>query len=142
MWNKFCDAAGLAELRDDARFNTNSKRVNNRETLLDLLGTAIKGRTAAEWLELLKQAGIPGGPIRNVSGALSDPHLAARNFIVELEHPLIGPVKSLATPIHFSRTGISFRRHPPMLGEQTDEILDELGYGSAEIAILHETGIV
>jgi crotonobetainyl-CoA:carnitine CoA-transferase CaiB-like acyl-CoA transferase len=142
LWHKFCEAAGLGELRDDPRFHTNSERVNNREALLDLLAESLKQRTAAEWIEMLKQAGIPSGPIRDVSGALADPHLAARNFIVELEHPLLGPVKSLATPIHFSRTGLSFRRHPPLLGEQTDEVLDELGYDPAQIATLHENGTV
>ena len=107
-----------------------------------LMHDALQSRTANEWLQALKDAGIPGGPIRNVSGALADQHLAARGFIVELEHPALGAVKSLATPIHMSDTGLSFRHHPPLLGEHTNEILQELGYSADVIGTLLADGIV
>ena len=142
LWRKFCDLAGLADVVDDPRFYTNAERVRNREELIPIVAEVMARRPAAAWIDLLHEAGIPAGPIRNVSEALADPQVAARNFIVELEHPDLGPLKSLATPIHLSGTGVSFRRYPPRLGEHSDEILAEIGYDGPEIASLRESGIV
>ena len=141
LWNKFCELADLGEIREDPRFYTNAERVRNRAELMPLVQEKMKARSAGEWLGMLKEAGIPAGPIRNVSAALADPQLAERNFIVELEHPSAGLVKSLATPIHFSGTGISYRQAPPQLGEHTGAILEELGYSADEKAAFEEQGI-
>ena len=142
LWHKFCDLAALDNLRDDPRFHTNSERVRNREALLPFIFEVVQRHSAQEWLDMLTTAGIPCGPIKNVSGALADPHVAARGMIVELEHPLLGSIKSLATPIHMSSTGLTYRHHPPQLGEQNAEILGEIGYGSSEIESFEEQGII
>jgi crotonobetainyl-CoA:carnitine CoA-transferase CaiB-like acyl-CoA transferase len=142
IWRKFCDLAGLEALRDDPRYATNAERVRNRDALLPQVRAVVRSRPAAEWMTLLQENGIPTGPIRTVEEALADPQLAARNFVVELEHPALGVVKSLATPIHFSGDGVAYRRHPPLLGEQTDEVLAELGLSAQEIAGLRSRGVV
>lgn len=142
LWQKFCDLADLADLRDDARFHTNSERVTNRDALMPHVRKVIQTRTAADWIETLQGAGIPCGPIRDVDTALKDPHVQARNFIVELEHPTLGMLKSLATPIHMSSTATSYRRYPPRLGEHNAEILSEIGYSAEEIDSLADGGIV
>ena len=142
IWQKFCDLADLGELKEDLRFVTNAERVVNRKALMPHIRKVITTRTAAEWIALLQENGIPTGPIRTVSEALADPQIAARNFIVETEHPLLGMVKSLATPIHFEQTKVSYRHPPPLLGEQTDAVLDELGYSAAEIDELKNDGVV
>jgi crotonobetainyl-CoA:carnitine CoA-transferase CaiB-like acyl-CoA transferase len=142
IWSKFCELANLNILRDDTRFYTNAERVRNREALIPLINEVMKTRPAREWLDMLTAAGIPCGPIRNVSGALADPHVAARGMIVELEHPLLGMIKSLATPVHLSATALTYRRHPPQLGEQSQEILSEIGYNSAEIETFESQGII
>jgi crotonobetainyl-CoA:carnitine CoA-transferase CaiB-like acyl-CoA transferase len=98
-------------------------------------------RTADDWLELLRVADVPVGKINSVSEALADPHLTARNFIVELEHPLLGMVRSLATPVTMSRTALRYDLHPPTLGEHTEEILAELGYSDAQIQTLRQEGV-
>ena len=142
IWRKFCDLVGLRDLRDDPRFSANAERVRNREVLVPIVREVIKTRAASEWIEMLKNAGIPSGRINNVEAALTDSHVVARNFVVELEHPTIGIVKSLATPIHMSSPGLSFRRHPPQLGEHTEEILSEIGYSANEIATLREQEVI
>ncbi|MBI5291329.1 MAG: CoA transferase [Chloroflexi bacterium] len=142
IWGKFCELAGLNDLRDDPRFHTNAERVRNREVLLPRVREAMRTRPAGGWLDLLKAAGIPSGPIRNVSSALADPQVAARGVVVELEHPMLGMIKSLATPIHLSVTGLEYRRHPPQLCEHTDEILREFGYEAADISEWRERGVI
>ena len=142
IWGKFCELADLNDLRDDPRFYTNAERVRNREALMPLVEQAMQAHPAHEWLDRLITAGIPCGPIRNVSSALADPHVAARGMIVELEHPLLGVIKSLATPIHLSKTGLNYRRHPPQLGEHSEEILREIGYTSTQIEAFEKQGII
>ena len=142
IWRKFCDLAGLGALRDDPRYATNAERVRNRESLLPAVRAVIRTRPAAAWMTLLQENGIPTGSIRTVEEALADPQVVARNFVVELTHPALGMVKSLATPIHFSENGMAYTRHPPLLGEQTDEVLMELGLSTVEIAELHRRGVV
>ena len=73
---------------------------------------------------------------------MADPQIMARNFIVELEHPSLGMIKSLATPIHMSKNRLTFRKHPPTLGEESGQILMELGYNQAEIDHYREDGII
>ncbi len=142
IWRKFCDGENLGALRDDPRFSTNGERVRNRAALLPLVQAELAKRPAHEWLQRLLEAGIPAGPIRSVSEALSDPQVTARRMIVQLEHPLLGMVRSLATPIHMSASALSYRLHPPRLGEHSDEILAELGYSSAEVEELRADSVI
>lgn len=142
IWGKFCVLAGLDALRDDGRFATNPARVRNRDILLPLVRQAVAQRPSGEWLQLLPAHGIPCGPIRDLQQALDDPQIAARDFVVELEHPALGLVRSLATPIHLSATPMRYAQHPPLLGEQSDAILAELGLAPAEIAALRAQGVV
>jgi len=141
-WRKFCGLAGLEHLRDDERYATNAARVRNRESLLPVVRSVVATKPHGEWLRMLADNGIPCGPIRNLEEALADPQVEARGFLVDLEHPALGMVRSLATPIHLSATPLRYALHPPMLGEQTEEILGELGYGQQEIEDLRSRGVV
>ncbi len=109
---------------------------------MPLIGEIMQTRPAHEWLEMLTAAGIPCGPIKSVGNALADPHVAARRMIVELEHPMLGTLKSLATPVHLSANAITYRHHPPQLGEQNEEILGEIGYNTTEIEVFRSQGII
>ena len=142
IWGKFCELAGLMDLRDDPRFYTNAERVLNREVLLPRVREVIRSRPAGEWVEILKAAAIPSGPIRNVSGALADPQVAARGVIIEMEHPALGMIKSMATPIHLSATPLTYRDYPPQLGEQTDTLLKEAGFDTKEIEVLRTNNVI
>jgi len=141
-WRKFCEVAGLDVLAGDARFNTNADRVENYDALMPHVRAVIAQRPAHEWLELLRLADVPVGKINTVSEALADPHLLERNFIVELEHPSLGPFRSLATPIHMSMTPLRYEQHPPMLGEHTHQVLESLGYTATHIQQLQAAGVI
>ncbi len=78
-----------------------------------------------EWIEAFVAEGIPAGPINFPDETLTDEHIRARGMIVELEHPLIGIVRSIATPVHFAQSGPTYRRYPPRLGEHNAEIRAE-----------------
>jgi crotonobetainyl-CoA:carnitine CoA-transferase CaiB-like acyl-CoA transferase len=123
LWAKFCKILGAeATLMNDPRFATNAQRNVNRAELIRLLEEILVRRNAAEWVDELVAAGIPAGPINFPDETLTDEHVLARRMIVELEHPLIGVVRSIAAPIHFESNGPTYRRYPPRLGEHNDEI--------------------
>lgn len=142
VWGAFCQQVNREDLASDPRFITNANRIANYDALLPTVRDIIHGKTCAEWLAELRAAGVPCGRINTVAEALGDPHVIERGFIVELEHPALGLIKSLATPIHLSDTPLVYRRHPPRLGEHSDEVAAELGYGQADIARLRADGVL
>ncbi len=132
IWERFCEVLGLEDtLRQDPRFATNADRNVNRAALIDHIEAALVERDAAEWIERLVAVGVPAGPINFPDDALTDPQIEARKLIVELEHPLIGIVRSLGLPVSFAGGGVTYRRHPPLLGEHNAEIRAELAGAGA-----------
>ena len=142
VWLSFCQHVGREGLAADPRFATNADRIANYEALLPIVREIIRGKTCDEWLTELRAAGVPCGRINTVAEALSDPHVIERGMIVELEHPALGLVKSLATPVHLADTPLVYHRHPPRLGEHSDEVAAELGYSPAEVAELRAGGVL
>jgi formyl-CoA transferase len=123
LWAKFCKTLGAdTTLMTDPRFATNAQRNINRAALVAELEQILMRRTAAEWVEELVAAGVPAGPINFPDETLTDEHVLARRMIVELEHPLIGIVRSIAAPLRFESNGPTYRRYPPRLGEHNAEI--------------------
>lgn len=123
LWAKFCKILGAERtLLGDPRFATNADRNVHRRELIELVEQILQRRPAAEWVEQLVEAGVPAGPINFPDETLTDEHVIARRMIVELEHPLIGVVKSIGVPIRFAENGPTYRRYPPRLGEHNDEI--------------------
>jgi formyl-CoA transferase/CoA:oxalate CoA-transferase len=142
LWARLCSVLGMPEAEDDPRYRVNRERVERREEVRELVERQLAHRPVAEWCEMLEEAAIPSGPIYGVPEMLDDPHMRARGFVVEQEHPLVGKLNTLACPIHLSDTPATYRLPPPSLGEHTDQVLSELGYGSDEIVRLHQEGAV
>lgn len=134
LWKKFVRVLGAEDtLGVDERYGSNRSRNQHRAELVREISQILKTKPAAYWVEELRAAEIPCGPINSAADALNDPQTRARGMIVEIEHPLIGIAKSVGNPIHLSETPVTYRKHPPLLGEQTDEILRELGKTESEI---------
>ncbi len=121
QFRRFCGAAGVPELAQEARFATNPARVANREALLAQLRTLIGARPTAEWLRCCAAAEVPAGPVNDVAAAFAEPQATARGMRVVHEGlALVG------SPLKLSRSAASLRRGPPRLGEHTAEVLAEL----------------
>ncbi len=140
---RMCEVIGRPELASDARFATNASRVNHRVELIAILHGIFAARTMRDWLQALERAGVPCGPINTVADVFADPQVQARGLRLDLRHPSIGSVPSVANPIKYSATPISYSSAPPMLGADTDEILREmLGVTPEEIERLRKSGVV
>ncbi len=143
LWKKFVRVLGAEDsLGRDARFTTNRSRNEHRDELIKRIQAILETKSAAYWVEALRAEEIPCGPINSAADALNDAHTRARGMIVEIEHPLIGIARSIGNPIHLSATPVTYRRHPPLLGEHTDEVLRELGKSTAELQAWRETQVI
>jgi crotonobetainyl-CoA:carnitine CoA-transferase CaiB-like acyl-CoA transferase len=140
---RMCEVIGRPDLASDERFATNAARVNHRGEIVAILHGIFVTRTMRDWLDALERVGVPCGPINTIADVFADPQVQARGLRIDLPHTAIGTVPSVANPIKYSATPISYRSAPPMLGADTDEVLREMvGVTSAEIARLRKAGIV
>ena len=143
LFRRFCEAANCEALRDDPRFATNGKRVENRSELTRILAELFRTRTTREWVEALEAAGVPNGPINSIEQVFSEPQALARGLRFEMSHPKAGKVSLVRSPMRFSGTPIEHQLPPPLLAEHTDEILRGLlGKSDADIEKLRSDGVV
>ena len=123
---RLCDLLGKPELAVDEKFATNSARVQNREEVIALLADIFKTASVSEWLEKLDKAEIPCGPINNFEQVFSLPQVKEREMLVKMNHPTIGELPLVGSPLKMSATPVEYRLPPPLMGEHTEEILREL----------------
>lgn len=142
LWKKMCDALELTDLKDHPKYALNVNRVANREELVGLLTDYTKSKETSEIVKKLSDAGVPSGPINDLVQLLAHPQVQNREMIQEIEHPTIGMLKMLGIPLKLSETPGAIRKAPPLLGEDTNDVLKHLGYSNEEINDLKEKGIV
>ncbi len=126
QFRQLCDLLGLAPLADDERFATNDRRVRNREVLIPLLAAKLRTETSDHWVAALNRAGVPGGPINSISEVFADPHVLHRGLRVSMRHDQLGDIPGLANPIRLSETPVAYDMPPPLEGEHTQQVIDEL----------------
>lgn len=143
QWQRMCALAGWDDLAADARFATNPLRVRNRQELVVELQARFRTRVSKEWEAALVAAGIPCSPVNSVDRVFSDPQVLARDMVVTMPHPTAGTVRLSGSPLKLSRTPVRMTTPPPLLGQHTAEILEEiLGRSPDDVAWLREEGIV
>ncbi|MBI4172706.1 MAG: CoA transferase [Actinobacteria bacterium] len=145
FWEKLCEAIGRPELAADPRFATMSGRNENRDELVPELAGVFKERAVEDWLEVLVAAGIPAARVNSVEEALEDPQTVAREDIVEHDHPTLGRVRSIRTPLRLSDGAESLERpseRGPFRGEHTEQVLRDIcGYGPERLRELAGSGV-
>jgi len=142
-FERFCKAFGQEALLADPRFATNPIRVQNRQLVTDTLTPVMKSKTTAEWIDALEALKIGCGPINTLEQVFADPHVQAREMVVDMAHGSGETVKVIANPVKLSATPPSYRSAPPVLGEHTNAVLtDVLKMSAAEIAALKDKGIL
>jgi crotonobetainyl-CoA:carnitine CoA-transferase CaiB-like acyl-CoA transferase len=142
-FKRFCEAFGLEHLLADARFATNSARVENRQLVTDTLTPVMKAHPTGWWVEKLEALKIGCGPINTLKQVFDDPHVKARGMEVRMKHSSGAEVTVIANPVRLSETPPDYRIAPPLLGEHTEEVLqDLLGIDPATYDQLKKKGII
>ena len=133
-----CGLIGLPDLPHDERFSTNANRVGHREVLVALLQKAFLQSDTEGWIAVLEHANIPCAPVRDLEQVFTDPQVAAREMVLESEHPEAGKIRTVAQPMKLSDATTQSTKVPPRLGEHTAEILQDLGYSEEKVAKITE----
>ena len=142
QFERYLEAVGRADLVGDERFKTNSDRLQNRDELSAILSQAMKQKSLDEWMDVLEKAVVPCGPVNTIDRVFADEQVIARGMEVHLEHPTMGDVPQVRTPILYSETPLEYKKAPPELGEDTDDVLKSMGLDDAQIADLRAKNIV
>jgi formyl-CoA transferase len=141
-FTKIAGVLGHPEWLADERFATNHERVQNQVALAALVEAATREHSRAYWIEQFEHAGVPCGPILDYEDALTTPQAIAREMTTDVDHPTLGRLRTLGTPIKMSATPLNPKRRAPLLGEHTDAVLHAAGYTDDDIERLRHSGSV
>jgi len=142
FWSSFCQALDRAHLEHDPRFETAEKRAENRRELISIVEEVIATKTSEEWVPIFDKHELVWAYVHTVKSALEDPQTEANQFVVEVEHPELGRMKMVNSPVSFSETPSSSRIPPPLLGQHTEEILLSIGYNWDDISRFKDKGAI
>jgi crotonobetainyl-CoA:carnitine CoA-transferase CaiB-like acyl-CoA transferase len=141
-WQRLCQAMGKDELIRDERFLVNDSRTANIKDLSDIIHNWTHSLTLEAILSLLQQYSVPGAPILTIADLADNPHLKARNMLIETQHPVAGKVTIPGNPIKLSASPDTITVPAPLLGQHTTEILSELGYSAGQIEALKAAKVI
>jgi crotonobetainyl-CoA:carnitine CoA-transferase CaiB-like acyl-CoA transferase len=140
---RLCEVLGNPEWAIDERFATNRARVANRKELIPRLRQATVMRSTREWVDVLESAGVPCGPVNTIDQVFDDPQVVAREMCQKIAHPHLGMVPTVANPIKLKLTPVEYRTTPPLLGEQSAQILHRIiGLSEQEIEALRSSHVI
>ena len=143
LWNNFCTmVCDKPEWLADPRFATGASRLENVDALEREIEAVFAAQPTAHWVQRLDAAEVPGGPVYRYEQILNDPHIEARRMVVEIEHPKIGPMKTIGLPIKSTGELAAIREPAAWLGQHSEQVLRGLGYASADIDALFAEGVV
>jgi crotonobetainyl-CoA:carnitine CoA-transferase CaiB-like acyl-CoA transferase len=143
QWQRFCAAANRPDLAADARFTTNTQRVQQRDVLVPMIEAVMRTRTTQQWEDALRAADVPHAPVWNYANLFAHPQTAARGLRVTVTDPAGQPIDLLGSPFHIDGTTPATPIIPPRLGQDTDAVLgDLLGLDAARLQELRERGVV
>lgn len=140
LWRLLCETLDRRELIDDPRFRDIPARLANREILIEELEKTFVTRTSEDWVSSLLAVGIPAGSMYTYPEAFESEHGQHRRMRIEIDHPVEGKVPNIGFAVKLSGTPQQVRRHPPLLGEHTDAILDEIGIDAAAVEQFRSRG--
>ena len=141
IWYRFCEALNRPDLVEDPLFERNEKRVENREKLEAEVAAELGDKTVDELVETFRDNDVPVGRIRNIAEVFDDPQIEARDMLQRVSHPTAGEMQLPGSPMKFADHETTARRHPPLLGEHTADVLRELGYDEERIQEFEERGV-
>jgi formyl-CoA transferase len=142
LFRRLCDVLGHPEWAGMPEFADNASRVRNRAALAERIESVLREESCAHWLALFEANDFPCGPINDYAAVFADPQVQARGMVVEVEHPTLGRMKTLGSPIKLSGTPPDPSRRAPMLGEHTDVVLREAGFSAGEIDRFRSAGAI
>jgi formyl-CoA transferase len=142
LFRRLCGALGAPELFDDPRFVNGRERLSHRPELTVEIEQRLASRSAAEWVDVLTEAGVPAGPVLNVEQCFANEQVKTLPVVAEVDHPGLGHQRLLGPGVNMERTPPKVCAPTPEFGQHTDEVLEELGYAADEIAQFHREGVV
>ncbi len=138
-----CDVFELPQVKFDPRFTTMKQRIQNRDLLIPILQSRLMERESSEWLALLREHGVPAGPVNDIAEVLTNQHARERNLVRHIRNSENISVPMVSNPVEFAETPVCYEHAPPALGEHTNEVLREwLGYSDARIESLRKNAVI
>ncbi len=142
FWSRFCHVTGLTQMEHDTRFASHQKREENCEALIPIISEAFSRKTVVEWEEILEANDLFYARVQRVKEVVNDPQAIENDFFMDFDHPTVGHIKLVASPVLFNGERPPIRLMAPELGQHTEEVLLDLGYSWDDIASLRDEGAI